>query len=205
MPDPPADDPWFDILDRQTRHRGFLRLDSFSVRQRLLRGGWTPPLNREVMIAPAAAAVLLFDPGLDRVVTIEQARLPAALMGFKPLSLEVVAGLIDAGESPEQAARREALEETGCSVLGEMLPIARMMTSPGNTAQEIHVFCARVDAARLDLYRGEADENEDIRVVALSYAEFIARLDGGGFENAITLVAAYWLARHIDSVRERWR
>ena len=61
------------------------------------------------------------------------------------LEWEVPAGRIEAGESPEAAARRECMEETGCT-LRELRPLCWHNPANGMSDLKMHVFAALVDA-----------------------------------------------------------
>lgn len=71
---------------------------------------------RELLIKGEAAALIAYDPILDKVVLIEQVRIGAYDAGQKksPWLLELVAGMVDKGnEEPAEVAMREAKEEAG--------------------------------------------------------------------------------------------
>lgn len=181
-----------ELAAREPLYSGFFRLERFRVRHRLFAGGWTETFAREVFVRHEAAVALLYDPARERVVMIEQFRAPAIGKVANPWLLELVAGLIDKDESPEEVARREAQEEAGCSV-GALLPIARYLPSPGGSDEFVHLFLGIVDSEGLGGIHGLPGEHEDIRVHLVPLAEARALLDGGGINNAATLIALQWL------------
>lgn len=181
-----------ELAAREPLYSGFFRLERFRVRHRLFAGGWTETFSREVFVRHEAAVALLYDPARERVVMIEQFRAPAIGKVANPWLLELVAGLIDKDESPEEVARREAQEEAGCSV-GALLPIARYLPSPGGSDEFVHLFLGIVDSEGLGGIHGLPGEHEDIRVHLVPLAEARALLDGGGINNAATLIALQWL------------
>ena len=194
------------ILDRETVYRGFFRVDRYRLRHRRYDGGWSPELTREILERGNAVGLLLYDPGRDAVVLIEQFRLPAHLGGLAAWHLEIVAGLVDhAGESEAAVATREAEEEAGLAVIGDLVPVHRFLTSPGVTTETVTILCGRVDASHAGGIHGLADEHEDIKVVVKSADEAIALARAGKIENAVTLLALYWLADHRAELRRRWR
>ncbi|HUH85720.1 MAG TPA: NUDIX domain-containing protein [Stellaceae bacterium] len=194
------------IIDRSVAYQGFFRIDRYRLRHRRYDGGWSGELSREILERGRAVGLLLYDPGRDAVVLIEQFRLPAHLAGFSAWQLEIVAGLVDhAHESEAEVALREAHEEAGVTVLGELVPVHRFLTSPGATTETVAIFCGRVDAGDAGGIHGLADEHEDIKVVVTSADDAIARARAGKIENAIALLALYWLAENRDALRQRWR
>ena len=75
--------------------------------------------------------------GDGRVILIEQYR-----HGTGELSLEIPGGMVDAGESPRDAAARELLEETGYEA-GEVTLLGRTRPNPAIQDNWIHTFLAR--------------------------------------------------------------
>lgn len=182
-----------------------LRLDVVRFRHKLFSGEWSGERVWDVVRRGAAVAVLLYDPDRDAVVLIEQFRIAPLFSGFSPWVIEVVAGLVDhAGESDEDVARRESVEEAGVTVLGELIPIQRYTPTPGDSDQGTMLFCGRVDSRAAAGIHGVAEEHEDIRVVVRDMAEIERMVDAGEIDNGHTLICLYWLLRHRDEVRRRW-
>ncbi len=72
---------------------------------------------------------------------------------------EVPAGLVDDGETPEAAARRELAEETQLG--GTLEFLTQVYTSPGFTNEKIHLFSAR----DLSPVEGHPEADEDLSIV----------------------------------------
>ncbi len=189
------------ILERRACYQGFFRLDCYRLRHRLFQGGWSRVLALECLERGDAAAVLLYDPKPDQVVLIEQFRIGALKAPEGPWLLEVVAGMIEPGETPEEVARREALEEAGCEVQ-RLWPIASYLVSPGGTSERIHLFCGLVDASRAGGIHGKAEEGEDIRVHAVPFEKAWGWVEEGRIQSATPLIALQWLALHRDRLKE---
>ena len=192
-----------ELLGRDVVYDGHFRLDRYRLRHRQFAGGLGPVLTREVLERGMVAAVLPVDPGRDRVVLIEQFRPGAWAAGRNPWLLECVAGVIEPGETPEELARREALEEAGC-VITDLVPIATFLTSPGATTETVHLFCGRVASDGVGGLHGLGTEGEDIRATTMPISEAVALLDEGRIVNAKTIIALQWLARHHASLKRRW-
>ncbi len=194
------------IFDRETAYQGFFRIDRYRLRHRLYAGGWSAELSREVFERGRAVGVLLYDPARDAVVLVEQFRLAAHLAGFPAWQLEIVAGIIDRPDEAEpEVARREAREEAGLAIEGELVPIHRYLTSPGGTTETVSLFCGRVDASGAGGIHGLADEHEDIKVVVKSVREVLRLARADKIGNGFTLLALYWLAANRAKLRQRWR
>lgn len=192
-----------EIIEREICYQGFYRLERLRLRHRLFAGGMSAPIVREVIEKGDVAAVLLYDPQRDEVVMIEQFRIGARDDPRGPWLLEIVAGLIEPGETAAQVARREAFEEAGCTV-GELVPISTFYTSPAKTSQRTHLFLGRVDSSAAGGIHGLADEGEDIRVVRFAALEAIGLAEQGQTDSTWPLIALLWFARQHQTVREQW-
>lgn len=189
-----------EVLKRETVYQGYYRVGRYELRHRLFDGGVGQPINREVLERGHAVAVLPYDPVRDEVVLIEQFRIGAYVGGDAPWLLEIVAGMVDAGEDVEAVARREAVEEAGLT-LGRLWPVARYYSSPGAVSERITVFCAPVDATTADGVHGLDHEGEDIRVVVLSFADAMRALADGHIAVSPAVIALQWLALNRDRLR----
>ena len=102
---------------------------------------------------------------------------------------ELPAGKVDAGESEPAAARRELLEETGCTAR-RWRPILNFYVSPGFLDERMRVFLAT--GLRRGKAQPEPDERIEVRFVKLERALAMAR--GGKIRDAKTLAGLFWLA-----------
>lgn len=192
-----------EILEKTTRYKGYFRIDFYRLRHRLFAGGWSGEVHREVFERGHAAAVLPYDPIADAVVLIEQFRIGAMIAELPAWQTEVVAGIIEPGESPETVARREAREEAGCEV-HELVPVHRYTVSPGGTSESCQLYCGRVDSRGIGGVHGVAAEHEDIRVSVVPYADALALLGTPRVGNAVTVIALQWLALNRERLRRLW-
>ena len=192
-----------EIINKTLRYKGFFEVFRYRFRHRLFAGGWSGEIEREVFERGHAVAVLPYDPAADAVVLIEQFRIGALVAGFAPWQIEIVAGIIEEDEAPEDVARRETAEEAGAA-LGALVPICRYLVSPGGTSESVAVYCGRVESRNLGGVHGLPHENEDIRVQVFPFAEAMGKLDGGRATNAVTIIALQWLALNRLRLREAW-
>jgi ADP-ribose pyrophosphatase len=193
-----------DIIERITPYRGYFRIDRYRLRHRLFAGGMSAEITREVFERGHAVMVLPYDPARNKVVLIEQFRIGAFAAGHEPWIIETVAGIIETGEEPEAVARREALEEAGCTI-SDLWRVGDCMVSPGGTSETITLFVGRADTDGVGGIHGMDDENEDIRVHVVAFAEALHWVETGRIGNASTILLLQWLALHHDEMRERWR
>jgi ADP-ribose pyrophosphatase len=192
-----------DIIEKITPFQGYFRIDRYTLRHRRHDGGWTAPMTREIFERGHAAAVLLYDPVRDEVGLIEQFRPGAWAAGWHPWLIEVVAGIIDDGATPEDVAIREAQEEAGVAI-GDLLPICKYLVTPGGSTETMELFCARVDAADLDGIHGLEEEGEDIRVFSVPADEAIGWIASERVLNSCAIIALQWLALNRSQLIARW-
>ena len=204
MPKPLPSHPDVEIAGSQTVSARYLRIDTLRFRHRLFSGEWSAERNYDVLRGGQAVAIVLYDPDHDRVVLIEQFRLPALVAGRSPRQLEAAAGLIDTDETPQAVAVRETHEETGLAVIGEPIPIQHYLSSAGNSDEGIFLFCGRVDSTAAAGVHGLPEEHEDIRVVVKTLAEVETLLDAGAIESGHTLIGLHWFLRHRERLRRLW-
>ncbi|MBC53367.1 MAG: ADP-ribose diphosphatase [Gammaproteobacteria bacterium] len=181
------------IVSRDTAFQGFFAIDRIVLRHRLFAGGWSHDFNRELFRRDQAAGVLLFDPKADKVVLVEQFRIGLLdALDQSPWALELVAGILDDGETARDMAQREVTEEAGLHI-GSPEFICNYFNSPGGSTERITLLYAEVDAAQAGGIHGMADENEDIRVVVLSFDEAWQAFLAGRINNAMAIIALQWL------------
>ncbi|MNC36951.1 ADP-ribose pyrophosphatase [compost metagenome] len=161
-------------------------------------------VRREILERGHAAVLLPYDPVRDEVVLIEQIRIAAYDTSESPWLLELVAGMIEEGESVEDVARREAVEEAGLSV-GRTKPVINYLASPGGTSERLSILVGEVDSTTATGIHGLADENEDIRVHVVSREQAYQLVEEGKIDNAASVIALLWLQLHHKKLREEWK
>lgn len=192
-----------EILRQETAYTGYCRIDRYTLRHAKFAGGLSGTLIREVFQRGRISAVLPVDTERDELVLIEQFRPGAMAAGWDPWMVECVAGVMEPGETPEEVARRESLEEANC-VITDLHPIGEFLYSPGISTESVSLFCGRADARGVGGLHGLANEGEDIRASVVPVREAVRWLDEGRFKNAKTLIALHWLARHYDWLKAHW-
>ena len=191
------------IKEESLLYNGFMTVKRYILQHKLFAGGWSCLFSREVVIRQHAAAALPYDPILDKIVLLEQFRVGALEDDKSPWLIEIVAGLLEPGETPEALVHREVQEEAGLKTL-DMLPIFDYWASPGSTNEHVSLFIARVDASDAGGIHGLPDENEDIRVHVVDAKEALARMYRGEIKNAICLLALLWFQLHREEIRAKW-
>ncbi len=191
------------VLADEDAFSGHYRLRRVTLEHRRFDGAWSGPMSRELFERGDAVGVLLWDPSSDELVMLEQFRVGAVRGDDSPWMLELVAGVVEAGESDEEVAHRETAEESGLS-LTALEPIITFFPSPGACSEQVRLFVGRVDSTEAGGVHGCDLEGEDILVHRLARTEVMAMLDANRINNGHTLIALQWLRIHGDALRERW-
>ncbi|MDE1463334.1 NUDIX domain-containing protein [Spartinivicinus poritis] len=194
-----------EVIQQDRAYNGFFKIDCYQLKHRLFQGGWSNPLSREVMVRRPATAVLLYDPHHDQVVIVEQFRVGALAANDKnPWLIEIVAGIIETGETAEDVAIREAKEEANCDIQ-QLLPICEYYPSPGGCSEKLHLFCGIIDTSVVvEGVFGLAEEGEDIRVSCIPAKQAITMVQDGKINNAASIIALQWLALNKSDIQERF-
>ncbi|MFP1981727.1 ADP-ribose diphosphatase [Lonsdalea quercina] len=192
-----------EIIARETLYKGFFSLDRYRYRHRLFKGGMSGEVSREILERGHAVVLLPYDPVRDEVVLIEQIRIAAYDTSDSPWLFELVAGIIDPGESHEDVARREAQEEAGLTV-GRCREVLSYLASPGGTSERLTIMVGEVDTRTAQGVHGLAEENEDIRVQVVSREQSYRWVEEGVIDNAASVIALQWLALHHEKMKTEW-
>lgn len=191
------------LLESKVAYQGFFQIKTLTLKHRLFAGGWSPSISRELFERGDAVGVLLYDPERDQVALVEQFRIGSYMRNDNPWMLELVAGIIEEGESPQQVAERESIEEADCT-LEALEPIAGYYSSPGGTSEYFTLFCGKVNMDGVGGIHGLEEESEDIRVHVFSLADALLKLQEGVINNAHTIIALQWLQLNRSWIVEKW-
>lgn len=182
------------ILNKQTLYNGFFRMEKYHLQHELFAGGWSGEMHRELFERGNCVAVVLYDPKRDEVVLIEQFRVGAIENPINtPWLIEIVAGIMEEGESPEDVAKREAFEEAGCEI-SKLIKINRFYLSPGGSSEQITLFCGLINSENVGGIHGLAHEHEDILVRAVPFSTAYEMIEDNEIDSAIPTIAIQWLA-----------
>jgi len=194
-----------EIKARTRAYSYFFAVDDLKLQHEKYDGSMSEVLDRAVFVAADAALVLPYDPGRDRVLLVEQIRLGPIGRGDTTFwQLEPIAGRVDPGETPEETARREALEEADLEI-GALEKIAEIYPSPGTSTEFYYTYLGLADLSDdITGTSGLETEHENIRSHLLSFDELMDRVDRFDVANAPLALAAYYLARHRDRLRSEW-
>jgi 8-oxo-dGTP pyrophosphatase MutT (NUDIX family) len=112
--------------------------------------------------------------------------------GTESMSMEFPAGLIDPGETPEEAAARELLEETGYRA-AELTEIGKVSPNPAFMTNTTHTFLAK---GLKKISKQDLDEHEMVDVYTISHKELSRQIGSDDYASAITVQAWYFYMIH---------
>jgi nudix-type nucleoside diphosphatase (YffH/AdpP family) len=176
--------------------------DFFKIQEAILRylrfdGKMSEPVRRLVFERGDAVAAIILNRDTQKLILINQFRYPTYDKGPGWMQ-EAVAGIVDSNETPEEAMRREILEEIGYRV-GELTYITTMYPSPGGSSERITIYYAEVgNTDRIAAGGGLASEDEDIQIVEVALPELWRTLDAGEIMDAKTIIGVMWLRRKLE-------
>lgn len=194
----------WELVEEQQGYRGFFQINTYHLKHKQFAGGWSPVLQRELVIKRRAVAVLPYDPIRDEVVLIEQFRVGALDDENSPWLIELVAGVMDnPDESLIEVAHREVQEEANLTVK-DLIAVNNFWLSPGGSNERMYLFCARVDASNAGGIYGLADEHEDIRVFTLKAELAFEAINNGRIDNAPAIIGLQWLQLNRERLQQQW-
>lgn len=186
----------------RTVYNGFFSVKEYDLSFTKFDGSKSDVVTRSALISFDAVIILPYDPIHDRVLLVEQFRAgPFARQEENPWCLEPIAGLIDQGETPEEAGLREAHEEAGLT-LSRLELVARSYPSPGISTEFFHQYIGiRSLPKTTSLVSGLASEAEDIRSHIFCFSDFLKMIDAGQITVGPAILLGLWLAQHRDKLR----
>ena len=149
---------------------GFFALNQISLKYSQFDGDISELKNRVILMGSEASLILPYDPVLDKVLLVEQFRIGPFCRGDRaPWVFEPVAGIIEVGETPDEAAKREVFEEAGLEVT-KLVEMGSGYPNPGEATSYFYNYIAIVDLSEYSpgIY-GAKNEGEDIRTHVIDF------------------------------------
>jgi len=169
----------------------FFKVEEAHLRYERFDGKMSPVVRRLNFERGDSVAAVIFNPGTQRLLLVNQFKYPAYDKGPGWIT-ETVAGMIDKNETPEDAARREIEEEMGYRVTN-LEHISTFYVSPGGSSERIVLYYAEVDATdKSKAGGGVGSEDEDNVTVELTLAEALEQIRSGELADAKTILGILW-------------
>lgn len=176
----------------------FFKVEEAYLRFEQFNGKMSEPVRRLNMERGNSVAVLVLNKNNNKLIMVSQFRYPTYQNGHG-WTIEIIAGMVDPGETPEQTIRRELEEETGLNI--EIFePIATFYPSPGGSSELIYLYYSEVsgEQAKYKETGGLLTYGEDVKAIELSLEDALAKIRSGEIVDAKTIISIYWLEnRHL--------
>ena len=187
----------FKILKKKNLYNGFFKMNEVTLKYKKYDGSWTNKIKRELFGGAKVSAVLPYDPIKNEIVLIQQFRPGTISKNDNNYLDEIVAGIIDPGETPEETAIRECYEETGCKIK-KLTPIQGYFPAPGSSESYYYLYLGEIKAISETRIMGLESENEDIFVKSYKINEVKSKMNEGKILNGLTLIALQWFFLNIN-------
>jgi len=190
------------IHQKKLGYDGCFKVTKYELSHEKYNGETTSKLHRELVERNDAVAMVAYDPITDEIILVEQFRM-GAISEEQPWLIEIIAGLIEQGESPEQVTIRESQEEIGCTP-SELIKIAGFYTSPGGNSEWVHLYIGKISVAELSQTGGLEEEGEDIRITVVPASDVPYMLSTGEVRSGIAIVGLQWFVMNRENIRQQW-
>lgn len=182
-----------EIEKKKTIFDDVFKMEEAYLRYEKFNGEMSDVVRRISLERGDSVAVVIRNLNTDKIILINQFRYPSYGSGNGWI-IETIAGIVDAGESPEEAARREVREETGLTV-SRLEHISTFYTTPGGSSERIFLFYSEVsgESAKYSGRGGLLSEGEDIQALEFSLDEALGKVRAGEIVDAKTIIGIYWL------------
>ena len=187
----------FKILKKKNLYNGFFKMNEVTLKYKKYDGSWTNKIKRELFGGAKVSSVLPYDPIKNEIVLIQQFRPGTISKNDNNYLDEIVAGIIDPGETPEETAIRECYEETGCKIK-KLTPIQGYFPAPGSSESYYYLYLGEIKAISETRIMGLESENEDIFVKSYKIDEVRSKMNDGKILNGLTLIALQWFFLNIN-------
>lgn len=190
------------IEQKRTIFDDFFKVEEAYLRFEQFNGKMSPRIRRLNMERGNSVAIVIFNKDTGKLIMVNQFRYPTYKNG-DGWTTEIMAGMVDPGETPEQTLRRELEEEIGLT-LETFESIAVFYPSPGGSSEQIYLYYAEVsgERAKYKATGGLLSHGEDVKAMEISLEEALKQIKSGKITDAKTIIGVFWLEnRRMQNLR----
>jgi GDP-mannose pyrophosphatase NudK len=180
------------IISEEILSNNWYTLKKFTFDYLKSNGEWDRQ-SREAYDRGNGAVILLYNQQKQTVILTRQFRLPSYINGNDTgMLIEACAGLLDK-DNAEDCIRKETEEETGYRI-GDITKVFEAYMSPGSVTEILYFFVAPyTDDMRIGDGGGCADEQENIEVLEIPFADVLSMVKNGEIKDAKTIMLIQYL------------
>lgn len=181
-----------EVKSEKTIFEDFFNVEELIFSYERFNGQMSEQVRRLNFERGDSVAVILMNRDSQQVILTNQFRISTHKKGPGWIT-EAIAGTLESNEDPDEAIRREILEETGYEA-NDVTHIGTFYLSPGSSSERIILYYSEVSSTdRVDKGGGLAEEGEDIAVVELALSEIWSVVADGQIADAKTVIGLMWL------------
>lgn len=172
----------------------FFKVDRAVLQFELFDGTMSPEIVRLNFDRGDSVGAIIYNTTSQKLVFVKQFRYPIFTKEQdNAWSLEIVAGVIEEGESAEEAMIKEIKEETGYHAT-HLKQLFSFYPTPGGSNEKVFLFFARVKQQdRISKGGGIIEEGENIQLLNIPANTAFDMLESGKISDAKTIIALQWL------------
>ncbi len=184
----------YEIIKKDRLFSEFFKVDRVEVKHDNFKNEDQSLVRRYHLQRPEAAAIILENITTGDIVMVEQFRYSSLKKSStNGWSLEIIAGLVDEGETALQCAIRETFEETGYQVKSLEF-VFTYFASIGISDELVHLYYGQVESVdKIAEGGGLAHENEDLAIREVSLEELIEGIRTGKINDGKSIIGIQWL------------
>jgi len=180
------------IIEQEVVFDNFFKIEKAKIQYEKFNGEWSEIVTRMTFERGDSVAAIVFNTDTSNAILVNQFKYPCYRNGPGWIT-EVVAGMIDNGESDDEAIKREVLEEIGYKTK-YVEKISSFFVSPGGSSERIILFYIEVDnGGKISNGGGLNDENEDIKILEININDLKKELEANLIQDAKTIIACNYL------------
>jgi nudix-type nucleoside diphosphatase (YffH/AdpP family) len=179
----------------------FFKVDEAYLRFEQFNGEMSPLVRRLSLERGNSVAIVILNKNTNKLILVTQFRYPT-FQNEHGWTTEIIAGMVESGETPEETAKRELQEEIGLNI-DTFEQVTTFYPSPGGSSELIYLFYAEVSGvhAKYNETGGLISEGEDVKALELTLEDALTKIKAGEIMDAKTIIGIYWLAnRQIKSL-----
>lgn len=181
-----------EVINKEIVFNDFFKIEKAKLKYEKFNGAMSETTTRLNFERGDAAAAIVYNTDTGKAILVNQFRYPCYSKARGWLT-EIVAGMMDSGETPEETIRREILEEIGYKVQTLQL-LSTFFVSPGGSSERIFLYLALVNNDnKINKGGGLESENEDLKILEYNLDELSELLSKNELQDAKTIIAVNYL------------